>query len=215
MIRIMLVEDHTSFLDALAFMVNREPNLCVVARAASLAEARTALRHLESVDVAVVDLTLPDGHGVDLIGDLDTHTTALILTASLNPVEIAQAVEAGAAGVLHKTTSLDEIVRAIRRIAAGGWLMSPREVAEMRRIARGQREHDGAAQALLRQLTAREQEVLQALADGLDSRAIAQRMCITIPTVRTHVMNILTKLGVHTQLQALVFAVRHGAVEIH
>lgn len=79
MIRIMLVEDHTSFLDALAFMVNREPNLCVVARATSLAEARTALRHLESVDVAVIDLTLPDGHGVDLIGDLDTHTTALIL----------------------------------------------------------------------------------------------------------------------------------------
>lgn len=214
MIRILLVEDHTSTRQAMAYVIDREPDLTVVAQAGSLAEARVALG---GSDVAVVDLTLPDGDGMDLIGDLcrlDPAPAVLVLTASFNPVRTAQAVEAGASGILHKSASLDDIVRGIRRLAAGDWLLSPREVAEMLRAATRYHERERETQATLQQLTPREREVLQALADGLEGREIARRLSISVPTERTHMMNILSKLGVHTQLQALLFAIRHGAVKI-
>jgi DNA-binding NarL/FixJ family response regulator len=138
----------------------------------------------------------------------------LVLTASLDPVQRAQAVEAGAAGVLHKAAPLAEIVSAVRRLGAGEWLFAPHELAELLRLVSRHREQQREAALLLQQLTPREREVLQALAAGLDSKQIAERLYITVETERTHMVNILSKLGVHSRLQALVFALRHGAVSI-
>ena len=215
MIRVLLLEDHASFRQALALIIEREPDFSVVAQAGSLAEARALLP--QDVDVAVVDLSLPDGEGRTVITALhraSPRTRVLVLTASLDPVQRAQAVEAGAAGVLHKAAALDEIVSAVRRLGAGEWLFAPHELVEMLRFVSRHRDQQQEATLLLQQLTPREREVLQALATGLDSKQIAQRLYITVETERTHMVNILSKLGVHSRLQALVFALRHGAVAI-
>ncbi len=214
MTRVLLVDDHASFRQPLAFMMDREPDLTVVAQAGSLAEGR---RVLQNVDVAVVDLDLPDGSGVDLVRDLraaNPQGMVLVLTASTDRNLVAGAVEAGASGVMHKSARISDIIDTVRRLSQGEHLLSPPEVIDMMRRVGEQREQSREAQRALGRLTRREREVLQALAEGLNDKEIAERLHISAETARTHMVNILSKLGVESRLQALVFAVRHGAVKI-
>ncbi len=214
----MLVEDHVSFRQALAFMFEREPEFRVVVEAGSVAEARELPgESLREVEVAVVDLNLPDGDGLELIEEFSSREpqiTTLVLSASLEPGRFARAVEAGAAGVLHKVTPVKEIVDAVRQLKAGEALLSPAEIFDMLRVVSRERQEEKAAREAIERLTPREMDVLKALAEGLESREIAEKMNITVETERTHMVNILHKLGVHSRLHALVFAVRHGIVEI-
>jgi DNA-binding NarL/FixJ family response regulator len=165
----------------------------------------------------LIDLDLPDGDGAELIGELRTvnpHAMTLVLNASDDRRVHAQAVEAGAAGVLHKPTRIKEIIEAVRRLEAGEELLSANETGELLRLAGQQRTQDQEARLAVESLTGREREVLQALAEGLSDKEIAERLYVGVGTVRSHVVHILEKLGVHSRLQALVFAVPHGAVEI-
>ena len=214
MIRVLLVDDHASFRQPLAFMLERESEINVVAQAGSLAEAREVI---EGVDVAIVDLDLPDGSGVDLIGALraaNPNGMVLILSGSTDRALFARAVEEGASGVMNKSSRIAEIVEAVQRLSAGEPLISPREMIEMLRYAGRHREENRTAQQTLQRLTPREREVLQSLADGLNDKEIAQRLHVSTETARTHMVNVLRKLDVDSRLQALVFAVRHGAVTI-
>ena len=214
--RILLVEDHASFRQTLAFILGQETEFEVVAQAGSLAETRRQASGLEA-DLGVIDLSLPDGEGTELIGELreaNRDFAALILTASLDKTEHARAVEAGAAGVLHKSADVDEILDATRRLAAGETLLSPQELGELLRLAGQSREEEREARASVGQITPREKEVLQALAEGLSNKEIAARLHVSVDTERTHMMNILNKLGVHSRLQALLLAARHGLVEL-
>jgi DNA-binding NarL/FixJ family response regulator len=215
--RILLVEDHASFRQTLAFMFGREGEFVVTGQAGSLEEARALLcKEPDGFDVAVVDLALPDGDGYGLIEELSVRPgmTTLVLSASLEPARFARAVEAGASGVLHKSAAIGEIVDAVRRLRAGEALLSPVEVIEMLRMVSRKRQEEYEARRAIERLTPRERQVLEALGEGLDSKDIAQKLNITVETERTHMVNILGKLGVHSRLQALVFAARHGLVEI-
>jgi DNA-binding NarL/FixJ family response regulator len=127
---------------------------------------------------------------------------------------MARAVERGAAAVLHKATHLHDVVAAVRRLRAGETLIPLDEVVELLRVAGRAREREIDELRLIGSLTTREREVLQLLADGLDTSRIAARLHISPRTQRNHVANILAKLRVHSQLQALVFALRHGIVEV-
>jgi DNA-binding NarL/FixJ family response regulator len=214
MIRLLLVDDHATLREPLAFMLDREPEFEVVAQADSLAEARRAF---DGVDIAIVDLDLPDGSGIELIGELravNPRGAVLILTASAEREVHARAVEAGAAGVLHKSIRPKDVVGVVRRLAAGEAILSTKEVVELLRLAGRQREREYGARWAVERLTPREREVLQALADGLSDKEIAERLHIGVGTVRNHIVSIFGKLGVQSRLQALVFAVRHGVVEI-
>jgi DNA-binding NarL/FixJ family response regulator len=214
--RLLLVEDHVSFRQTLALVFDGEPDFEVVAQAGSVAEARRVMGDREA-DLGVVDLSLPDGEGIELIEDLREANplfAALVLTASLDKAEHARAVEAGAAGVLHKSADVDEILDATRRLATGETLLSPEELVELLRIAGQSREEEREVRASIEQLTRREREVLYALAEGLSNKQIAERLHMSVDTERTHMMNILSKLGVHSRLQALLFAARHGLVEL-
>ena len=214
--RLLLVEDHASFRQTLALVFDQEPDFEVVAQAGTVAEARRVMQNREA-DLAVVDLSLPDGEGVELIEELREANplfAALVLTASLDRAEHARAVEAGAAGILHKSAEVDEILDAARGLAAGETLLSPEELVELLRIAGQSREEEREARASIEQLTRREREVLMALSEGLSNKQIAERLHMSVDTERTHMMNILNKLGVHSRLQALLFAARHGLVEI-
>jgi two-component system nitrate/nitrite response regulator NarL len=214
----LLVEDHTSFRQALAYMFEREPDFEVVAQAGSLAEARTLPGDsLKDVEVAVVDLALPDGDGFELIEHFtlaEPQIMTLVLSASLEPVRFARAVEAGAAGVLHKATPIKDLVAAVRRLKSGEALLSQDEILEMLRVVSRERQQKREVLQAIERLTPREIELLRALAEGLESREIAEKMNITVETERTHMVNILHKLGVHSRLQALVFAARQGLVQI-
>src|SRR5215217_9484684 len=162
--RLLLVEDHASFRQTLALVFDQEPDFKVVAQAGTVAEARRVMED-RAADLAVVDLSLPDGEGVELIGDLrgaNPHFAALVLTASFDRAEHARAVEAGAAGVLHKSADVDEILDATRRLAAGETLLSPGELLDVRggfalllaALAR-QTQEEREARASIEQLTRR------------------------------------------------------------
>jgi two-component system nitrate/nitrite response regulator NarL len=200
-------------------MFEREPEFNVVGEAGSVAEVRELpSESLKEVEVAVVDLALPDGDGLELIEDFSSREpqiTTLVLSASLEPGRFARAVEAGASGVLHKATPIKDIVDAVRQLKAGEALLSPAEIFDMLRVVSRERQEAREAREAIERLTPREIDVLRALAEGLESREIAQKMNITVETERTHMVNILHKLGVHSRLHALVFAVRHGIVEIN
>jgi two-component system nitrate/nitrite response regulator NarL len=216
-IRVLLVEDHASFRQALAFMLERDPGFEVAEQVGSLAEARQLNGEaLENVDVAIIDLALPDGDGLELIEDFSSQPrmTTLVLSASLEPGRFARAVEAGASGVLHKSTPIKDIVEAVQLLRAGEALLSPAEVVEMLRLVGRERQEELAARQAVERLTPREKEVLEALAEGLESKEIAEKLNVTVETERTHMVNILHKLGVHSRLQALVFAARYGVVRI-
>jgi PAS domain S-box-containing protein len=213
-VRVLLVEDHIAVREAIAAAFERNADFSVVGQAASLAEARGML---EGVDVAVLDLGLPDGSGADLIAELhevDPRAQALVLSATLDRADVARAVEGGAAGALDKTARLDEVVDAVRRLRAGETLLPLDEVVELLRFAGREREQKRADREAIARLTPRERELLQALADGLDSQRIADRLQISVRTERNHVASILAKLEVHSRLQALVLALRYEIVEI-
>jgi DNA-binding NarL/FixJ family response regulator len=171
----------------------------------------------EVVDLGIIDLSLPDGEGTDLIEELreaNPDFAALVLTASLDRMEHARAVEAGATGVLHKSADVDAILDATRRVGDGETLLSDDELISLLRLAGQNREEEVEARASIEQITPREMEVLQMLAEGLSNKEIAAELHMSVDTERTHMMNILNKLGVHSRLQALVFAARHGLVKI-
>lgn len=212
--RVLLVDDHATFREPLAFMLDLEPEFEVVAQAGSLAEAR---RLLDDIDLAIVDLNLPDGDGTELIGELrvaSPSSVVLVLTASVERGAYARAVEAGASGVLNKSVSVREVIEASQRLVEGEAVLSSGEVVELLRLASRQREEDREAQRAIEQLTSRELEVLRLLAEGLSDKEIARRLYVGVGTVRSHVVNIFGKLGVHSRLQAVVFAARHGLVDI-
>jgi DNA-binding NarL/FixJ family response regulator len=220
MTRVLLVDDHASVRQALAILLERNPDMNVVGQAGSLEEARAALAETEA-DVAVVDLGLPDGDGVDLVADVraaNPDAAVLVLTAVTDQRHLDRAVEAGASGVLNKAEPLPVVLNAVRRLAAGEPLLSSsdlRELLERLRLAGREREQSREAEAALGRLTSREREVLEGVAEGLSDKEIAERLYISGKTVRSHVASILAKFGVESRLQALIFAVRHGAIEIH
>jgi DNA-binding NarL/FixJ family response regulator len=217
-IRILLVDDHASTREPLAFMLEQEPDLTVVAQAGSLAEARHMLEETDAaIDVAVVDLGLPDGWGeemIPLLRAVHPRAAALILTYFSDRERLARAVEAGASGVLHKSASFEAVVKSVRRLHAGDQLLSLGEVIDALRLVDRERQKERETRVATEILTDREREILQALADGLSDKEIAERFHVSPTTVRSHMTSILAKLEATSRLQALVLAVRHGIVAI-
>lgn len=219
--RVMVVDDHASFRQPLVFMLDREPDLKVVAQASSVAEALETLGAFEeageTIDLAVVDLNLPDGSGSQFITELQASSMralALVLSAHSDRFRLARAIEAGATGILHKSSRIEDIVDAVRRLRSGEQLIPPREVIEAVRLVSSERLRDQEVRLLISKLTPRERELLEALAEGLSDKEIAERLYVGVGTVRTHMTHLLAKFGVDSRLQALIFAIRYSLVEI-
>jgi DNA-binding NarL/FixJ family response regulator len=213
-LRLLLVDDHAAFRQPLAFMLEREPDMMVIAQADSVAAARHIVPTLpEQIDVALVDLRLPDGLGIDVVREVrqaNPRSHSLLITADTDRLQHARALEAGASGVINKTAQLTDILDAIRRVHRGESVQSVQEVIELLRLAGQERERDQARQVTLARLTPRERQVLESLSEGLDNRAIADRLFISPETARTHVVKLLAKLNVESRLQAAIFAIENG-----
>lgn len=212
MTRVMLVDDHTSFRQAVAFLIDREPGFTVVGQAGSVAEGRTLLREV-SPDICLLDMELPDGEGSDLLPDLYRRcpgASAIVLTGSHRPHNRARSIAAGAVGFLPKAASIPEIIVALRKVVEGQPLIPPQEAVALMREATQYDARFGAERQALNQLSPREIDVLKALARGYDNQTIADELSLTTATVRSHVASILSKLEVDSRLQAALIAVHHG-----
>jgi two-component system, NarL family, response regulator DevR len=215
-IAVSLADHHAVVRQSLAFLIDQQPDMRVVAQAGSLAQAWAVLAGT-GAHVAVVSLALPAGDPIDLIRDLRRTapgTAVLALSGSARRTDVAWAIEAGAAGVCLMTEPVAAVLAAIRRLRAGAELLPPGEVVDLLRLAGQQRERDWVAQGRLSQLTRRERAVLSLLAEGLPDEEIAERLHLSPETVRCHMVRIRKKLGVASRLQALLFALRHGAITL-
>lgn len=219
-LRVMLVEDHASFRQALAFMLAQDQDFEVVAQAGTLAEARRGLDGRDGTDrieATVIDLALPDGNGAELVGELSGHNpgmTVLVLSATLSRENLTKAVQAGADGVLDKLAGVGEIVGELRRLSAGAALPPQQQVVEALLSIDQHHDPDSYERTALGSITPREREMLRALAEGLNSEEIAERLSMTAEEEHVHVANVITKLGARSRLQALAVAARLGIVEV-
>lgn len=212
MTNVMLVDDHTSFRQAVAFLIDREADFTVVGQAGSIAEGRALLREVD-LDICLLDMELPDGEGSDLLPDLYRHcpgASAIVLTGSHRPHNRARSIAAGAVGFLPKSSSIPEIIAALRKVANGEALIPPHEAVALMREAMQYQANAGAERQALERLSPRELDVLKALARGYDNQTIADELHLTTATVRSHVVQILRKLEVDSRLQAALIAVHHG-----
>jgi two-component system nitrate/nitrite response regulator NarL len=202
---LVLADDHTVFVDALSTVLTRA-GYTVSAIANSLAQAMTEVGRRQP-QVCVIDRHFGDGDSIDVLGRLlsvSPATKILMLSADRDPDGMLGALDAGASGYLHKTRPLASLTSAIDDVLCDKVVVdlpSPQP-------ARGTVKHT-VGQQLAAHLTSREWECLELLVDGLDTTAMAHRLGVSRTTVRTHVQSLLTKLGVHSRLEAASFAVRH------
>lgn len=205
-VRVLIVDDHEILAASLAQVLDAEPDLLSVGVAGTLERARSLVA-TTAPDVILLDQRLPDGEGVAAIGELRAlrpSVQVVILTASAADHVLVAAIEAGAAGFVSKTRGIADVTAAVRSAAAGEAVISPELLARLLpRLHRSGR-------AAHNDLTEREREVLGLLAEGLSNAGIAQRLTVSIHTVRNHVANLSAKLGAHSKLEALSIAVREG-----
>jgi DNA-binding NarL/FixJ family response regulator len=204
-IRVMLVDDHQLVRQAVGRAVDAEPDLDVVAQAGTLAEA-AALVPLERPDVLVVDVTLPDGNGLELVRltrESSSSTGIVVLTMHSDDDTLIRALESGASALVLKSATLDAVVDAVRRAAVAPDVFAAAGLAAA--LRRRNERHQT-------RLTPREAEVLGLLKDGLSIGQIARRLYMSESTVKTHVAKIYDKLGATNRTQALMTAIRQGLV---
>jgi len=215
-IRVMLVDDQAIVREGLSSMLGVEQDISVVCQAASGAEA-LRLVPIFGPDVVLMDVRMPDMDGLTTLERLKgRHPDLCVIMVTLydDPDYLYRAVSAGAAGYILKDASREELVNAVRTIAAGGAIISPGMLRDL--LARIGGLVDGSIRERTHGpdvgLTAREVEVLKLLAEGLTNQEIANRLIVSPTTVKTHVQNILQKLGVSDRTQAAVYAVRCGLI---
>ena len=206
-VRVLIVEDHEVLSTSLAMVLDAEPDLQTVGRVGTLATARRAVATIEP-DVVILDHNLPDGDGVASIEELRAlheGTAFVVLTASTSDSVLVAAVQAGASGFVSKTRGVSEVTTAVRAAAAGEAVISPEMLMRLLPRFRGAASPEPGLK-----LTDREQEVLTQLAEGLSNAAIAERLVVSVHTVRNHVANLASKLGAHSRLEVLSIAIRKG-----
>ncbi|MCT1479200.1 response regulator transcription factor [Microbacterium sp. p3-SID336] len=202
-VRVLLVDDHPIVRAGVRSLLDHRDDVETVGEAASGEEAVRLARHLHP-DVVLCDLRLGDGmDGVQTtaaLRALDPAPAVLILTTFDRDAEILGAIETGAAGYLLKDIPPDDIVRAIREAARGGFVLTPELSARVGQVLRAPRVH----------LTDREREVLRLLDTGASNREIAKTLFVTEATVKTHLVHVFEKLGADSRARAVAIARETG-----
>lgn len=213
MLRVMVVDDQALVRRGFALVLGNEDDIEVIAEAGTGLEAIEAARKLRP-DVILMDIRMPELDGLEatarILDDADDNTRIIILTTFDPDDYVFRALRAGASGFVLKDTAPEELVGAVRTVAAGGAMLAP-EITR-RLIARfvSQPEQNRDLAQRLERLTSREREVLEALAAGQSNAEIAEVLCIGPATVKSHVSSLLSKLGLRDRAQAVVFAYECG-----
>jgi DNA-binding NarL/FixJ family response regulator len=212
-IRVLLVDDHQLLTDSLARLLAAEPDIEIMGIGSTVAQAKQLAQ--ERMDVVLMDYRLPDGTGAEATRAIKARwpsARVVMLTAVQDDETVLESIQAGADGYLTKDRAVDDVVATVRSARAGETLL-PRSViigiAQRVAFARDRQ----AERAPIEALTARELQVLQALAEGMATPDICERLFISRNTLRTHVQNIMMKLHVHSKLEAVTVGLRHRIID--
>ena len=204
--RVLIVDDHPIVRHGLVRMIEASPDLMVCGEAETVADAERAIRELEP-DVVIVDLTLGQGDGLELVRDTRAQLPRLpmlVLSMHEESIYAERMLAAGARGYIMKEAASDQLLIALRRVLSGKLYLS--DVLAGRLRARGTPEAGGEAEDPLKRLSNREMQVLAKLGRGLSSRAIAADLTLSIKTVESHRQSIKRKLNLSTNAQLLQYA---------
>src|SRR5438094_4702755 len=218
-VSLLICDDHKLLTDALATVVGLDEELQLIAPPVNTPEEAIRLAEEHLPDVVLMDIVFKgDGmSGIDAtrrIKEASPATKVVIMTAHDDERLLVEAVEAGASGFLSKDEAADEVLAAAKAAADGEVLIDPVTLTRLLAQVAREREQQRDAQNLLNDLTEREREILQLLAEGMRNDDIASKLFISPQTVQTHVRNILGKLRVHSKLEAVSFATRHGFISV-
>jgi DNA-binding NarL/FixJ family response regulator len=206
-IRVFLVDDHEIVRRGIAQLVDAEPDFEVVGEAGTVQEASRRI-DATTPDVAVLDVRLPDGNGIDLCRDIRSRHPeifCLILTGYDDDQALRSAVLAGASGYVLKDVRSRALVDAIRNAAAGATVQAPAVMARAAQALEPTHSEDPDAPAL----SLRETQVLRLIAEGLTNREIGDRLGLAEKTVKNYVSGLLAKLGMERRTQAAVYGAEH------
>ncbi|MEU8344977.1 two component transcriptional regulator, LuxR family [Actinomadura meyerae] len=207
-IKVLIADDHPVVRQGLRTFLGIQDDIEVVGEAEDGASAVTLAESLEP-DIVLLDLKMPGADGLAALTELRARgvkARVLVLTSVTERGHVLPAVQAGAAGYLYKDVDPQALVQAIRAVNDGHVLFAPDAAEAMLRDGTAQRDDDRGMAAL----TEREREVLVHIARGRSNREIARALVVSEKTVKTHVSNLLMKLGVQDRTQAALYAVRHG-----
>jgi two-component system, NarL family, response regulator DevR len=208
-ITVFLVDDHEVVRRGLVDLLSGDPELRVVGEAGSVAEAKARIPAARP-DVAVLDVRLPDGSGIDLCSDLlavHDELRCLILTSFTDEQSMLDAILAGASGYVVKDIRGMELATAIKAVGSGKSLLDNRAAAAlMSKLRKDTRHDENAGDPRLRDLSATERTLLELLGEGLTNREIGERMFLAEKTVKNYVSRLLAKLGLHRRTQAALLA---------
>jgi two-component system nitrate/nitrite response regulator NarL len=214
-ISVMLVDDHTLFRKGLAELLEQRGDIRVAGIAGNAGEAMRVLGETKP-DVVITDLNMPPHGGLALLREIRAsgwQGPVLVLTVSDAEEDLANAMRGGAQGYLLKDMEPDDVVDAVQRAVRGETVVAPAMTLKLVHLLQGgSPETDGKSDAL-KQLTAREREILDYLAQGLSNKAIARSLDISHDTVKLHVRHILSKLNLTSRVEAAVFVVEHKSAQ--
>jgi DNA-binding NarL/FixJ family response regulator len=205
-VRVFLLDDHDIVRRGLAHLFEEESDIEVVGEAGTAEEALSRIPPTRP-DVALLDVRLPDGDGVEVCREIRSRhpeIQCLMLTSFADDEALFDAIMAGASGYLLKQIKSDEIVGAVRLVAKGQSLLDPAVTSQvLERLRKGPEEDERLAQ-----LSVQERNILELIAEGLTNRQIAEQIHLAEKTIKNYVSNILTKLGMERRTQAAVYAAR-------
>jgi two-component system response regulator DevR len=208
-VRVFLLDDHEIVRRGVRELLEAHADIEVVGEAGTAAEAMARIP-AANADVAVVDMRLPDGNGVEVCREVrsrDASIQCLILTSFSDDEALFDSIMAGAAGYLLKQIKGTDLVDAIRRVASGQSLLDPNVTARvLERLRKGPEEDERLAR-----LTDRERKILDLIAEGMTNRQIGERLFLAEKTVKNYVSNLLSKLGMERRTEAAVFSARLSA----
>jgi len=216
-ISLLICDDHRILTDTLRTVVQQDPGLRLVSSPVHEPDEAIEILRREPTDVVLMDIEFRGAmSGIDAtrrIKEISPSTKVVVMTAHEDERLLVEAVEAGASGFLRKTEGVDELLAALKAAAAGEILIDPAALARLLPLMAREREIRHEAAQKLAALSDRERQILRMLSEGLRNDDIAELLSISPQTVQTHVRNVLGKLGVHSKLEAVAFAVRNGAIE--
>jgi DNA-binding NarL/FixJ family response regulator len=211
-IRLVIADDQPLMRAGFRAVLEATGQMEVVGEAADGIEAINAVR-ATSPDVVLMDIRMPNLDGIEAIRRLPNHRVLVLTTFGLDEY-IVEALRAGASGFITKDVPADELVRAVKVVAAGDALLTPSVTRQLLdRVARRLPAPVAQGPEALSELTEREREVLELLARGMSNAEIAQALVVGEATVKTHVSNVLMKLGLRDRVQAVVLAYEIGLVQ--
>jgi DNA-binding NarL/FixJ family response regulator len=215
MITVSMIEDHQILVDSLSLMLRYESDIDFLGSASSVTKGHNLIKET-TPDVLLLDVGLPDGNGLDLIPEVNQispDTNIVVLTSLSDEATLMRVIDSGISGFVSKNSELSELMETIRK-AADGEIVMPTSllVGLLMRLPRDKaaayQEEKG-----WERLTMREQEVLELLATGKTGSEIAEELHIAPLTVRTHIRNLMSKLGVHSRLEAVTFGMKNGLID--